>query len=77
MKHGVLQGDRQAEPGPARSSYPGGVRAPEPVEEELSFLARPEPDPMVADHDRHVLLAGVDAPSTSAAARRPLAIPRC
>ena len=51
VQPGVLDADRQAEPGAAGAAHPRRVGAPEPAEHQL-LLAGPQPDAVVADGDR-------------------------
>ena len=74
VQPGVLQADRQAEPGAAGLPGPGRIGPPEPVEHQL-LLARLEPDTAVADGDRHGRLVDAEGDHAPAGPRR--ARPRC
>ena len=59
VEAGVLEGDRQAQAGPARLAGAGGVGAPEAVEDVLEVLGR-DPDAVVADEHRDRIVVGRD-----------------
>src|SRR5436305_3067715 len=60
VQPGVLQADRQPEPGTAGLPGPGRVGPPEPVEH-LLLVARRQPDPMVPDGHRHGMVVSRQA----------------